>query len=90
MRPDRPKSVRDYALLWFDQVKDQLENAEKTGDTRKAFMFCTFLVGGLSLAVGLRLIRPKDIKRWEEYATAKSADLEYTLFGPNLEEGHTS
>ena len=62
----------------------------KTGDTRKAFISCVFLTGGLSLAVCLRLIRPKDVQHWEEYVTAKSADLEYALFGLNLEEGHTS
>ena len=77
-------------LLWFDQVKGQLENAEKSGDTRKAFMFCAFLTGGLSLAIGVHLIRPQDIQHWKEYATAKSADLEHDLFGPNLEEDHTS
>ena len=89
MRLDRPKSVRDYTLLWFDQVKNQLENAEKANDTRKVFMFCAFLTGGLSLAIGLRLILPKDIQHWQEYVTDKG-DLEYTLFGPNLEEGRTS
>ena len=90
MRPDRPKTVRDYTLLWLAQVKNSLEDAKKAGNNRKAFVACYFLAGGLSLATCLRLIRPKDIQHWKEYITAKSADLEYPIFGPNLEEGHTS
>lgn len=90
MRPDRPKSVRDYALLWFNQMKNYLEDAERTGDTRKAYVACAQLSGGLALAASVRLIRPKDIRYWEEYMIAKSTDLEYSMFGTNLEGGHTS
>lgn len=90
MRPDRPKFVRDYALLWLDQMKHYLEDAEKIGNMRIAYVACAQLTGGLALAASLRLMRPKDIQHWEEYMKTKSADLEYTLFGPNLEGGRTS
>ena len=90
MRPDRPKSVRDYALLWLAQMRRYLEDAEQTGDTRKAYVACAQLTGGLALAASLRLIRPKDVEHWEEYMKAKSASLECSVFGPNPEEGHTS
>ena len=79
----------DYALLWFNQMKNYLEDAERTGDTRRAYVACAQLTGGLALAVSLRLIRPKDIQYWEKYMEAKSVDLEYSLFGPHLEEGQT-
>lgn len=87
MKLDRPKSVRDYVLLWLAQMRRYLEDAEKTGDIRKAYVACAQLTGGLALAASLRLIRPKDIGRWEEYMKVKSTTLECSLFGPNLEEG---
>lgn len=71
-------------------MKNYLEDAERTGDTRKAYVACAQLSGGLAFAASLRLMRPKDIQHWEEYMKAKSIDLEYSVFGPNLEEGHTS
>lgn len=75
-------------MLWLDQMKRYLEDAEKNGNMRTAYVACAQLTGGLALAASLRLMRPKDIQHWEEYMKAKSADLELTLFGPNLEEGH--
>lgn len=90
MRPDRPKSVQDYSILWLNQMRSYLEDAEKAGDMRRALIACAQLSGGLAFAASLRLMRPKDIQHWEEYMKAKSIDLEYSVFGPNLEEGHTS
>ncbi|MDE6455275.1 MAG: hypothetical protein K2L38_05090 [Dysosmobacter sp.] len=62
--------LKKLVALQFAQVKSSLEDAEKAGNVRKAFVACDFLAGGLSLATCLRLTRPQDIKHWKEYTTA--------------------
>ncbi|MDE6454987.1 MAG: hypothetical protein K2L38_03550, partial [Dysosmobacter sp.] len=54
MRPDRPKSVKDYTVLWLNQMRSYLADSEKAGDMRRALIACAQLAGGLSLAISLR------------------------------------
>lgn len=81
---------RKRVLEQLNRMKGNLEAAETAGNVRDAYGFCFQLFGALDFVESLHLLPEEDILHWNRCVDCYVGDLEDSLFGPNLEEGHTS